>query len=194
MPAHQYPTRYRRVVHTPSGYARFHVECVALLDRATELDNAQRALSAELADVRTKLAVLRVVMWPRVDRKDIVHGFRRTHRGGPPPIPPVAPGARPLCGKQLRSVALAILSRHRRPMTLVEVHRELHLNGYAIASRHPVKRLADALGYETINGRASRTERGVYRLGMLNPGERRRIERVDVSGPPRTEPDWDERD
>jgi len=29
-------------------------------------------------------------------------------------------------------------------MTLVEIHRELHLNGYAIASRHPVKRLADA--------------------------------------------------
>ena len=114
-------------------------------------------------------------MWPRVEPKDIVHGFRVTHRGGPPPIPPVAPNAQPAAGKHLRSTALAILARNRAPMTLVEIHRELHLNGYAIASRQPVKRLADALGYETCKGRARRIERGVYAIDQLNPGTRRRI-------------------
>ena len=63
-------------------------------------------------------------------------------------------------------------------MTLVEIHRELHLNGYAIDSRQPVKRLADCLGYEIVKGRAKRVERGVYTLGVLNPGEYRRISRI----------------
>src|SRR5262249_29737674 len=133
-----------------------------------------------LASVGTKLAELGVVMWPRVEPNDIVHGFRVTHRGGPPPIPPEAPNAHPLWGRHLRSGCLAVLARHQRPMTLVEIHRELHLNGYAIASRHPVKRLADALGYETINGRARRVRRGVYDPGHLNPGERRRIGYIRV--------------
>ena len=61
-------------------------------------------------------------------------------------------------------------------MTLVEIHRELHLNGYAIASRIRCKRLADCLGYEDTKGRARRVDRGVYRIGVLNPAERRRIE------------------
>lgn len=180
MPAVRYPTRYRRLPHGPSGWAAFKTECGALLERATELDAAQRALAGELAEVRSQLAELRIVMWPRVDPKDIVHGFRRTYRGGPPPIPPVAPSAHPLHGKHLRSTALAILARNRRPMTLVEIHRELHLNGYAIASRQPVQRLADALGYEIEKGRARRVERGIYALDQLNPGERRRIGRIAV--------------
>src|SRR5262249_49353271 len=148
---------------------------------AAELDDAQRALAVKLALVRTKLAELRVVMWPRVEPKDIVHGFRVTHRGGPPPIPPVAPNALGLWGRHLRSGWLAVLAGNGRPRTLVEIHRELHLNGYAIASRHPVKRLADALGYETINGRARRVRRGVYVLGYLNAGERRRIGYIRIA-------------
>src|SRR5262249_50329309 len=87
----EYPKRYRRVPHGPREFAAFHAECAALLDEASALDGAQRALSFKLAAVRTKLAELRVVMWPRVEPNDIVHGFRVTHRGGPPPIPPVAP-------------------------------------------------------------------------------------------------------
>src|SRR5204863_9865085 len=43
-------------------------------------------------------------------------------------------------------------------------------------SRFPVKRLADALGYEVQLGRAYRVERGVYKLGTLTPAQRRRIE------------------
>ena len=57
-------------------------------------------------------------------------------------------------------------------MTLVELHRELHLNGYAIASRHPVKRLADALGYEHLKGRARRVERGVVHDRRAEPRAR----------------------
>ncbi len=40
-------------------------------------------------------------------------------------------------------------------MTLVEIHREMHLQGYAIESRAPVQRLADCLGYEVTLGRRS---------------------------------------
>ncbi|HEV7525827.1 MAG TPA: hypothetical protein VGP92_12730 [Acidimicrobiia bacterium] len=181
MPAVRYPTRYRTVAHGPGAFAAFHAECAILLDRATALDAAQRALSGELAEVRTRLAELRVVMWPRVDPKDIVHGFRRTHRGGPPPIPPEAPNALGLRGRHLRSTVLAVLARNARPMTLVEIHREIHLNGYAIASREPVKRLADCLGYESLKGRARRVERATYALAHLNPGERRRITNIGVA-------------
>jgi hypothetical protein len=168
------------VPHGRAAFAALHAECTALLARATELDNAQRALAEELAVVRTQLAELRVVMWPRVDRKDIVHGFRRTRRGGPPPIPPVATNALTLRGKHLRSVVLAVLARHARAMTLVEIHRELHLYGYAIDSREPVKRLANSLGYEVATGRVRRVDRGVYVLERLNPGVRRRIEGVPL--------------
>jgi hypothetical protein len=175
-----YPIRYRPLPHGRAEFAAMHAECAALLARATELHNAQRALAEELAVVRTQLAEMRVVMWPRVDRKDIVHGFRRTHRGGPPPIPPVATSALTVRGKHLRSAALAVLARNARSMSLVEIHRELHLYGYAIDSREPVKQLANSLGYEVSKGRVRRVDRGVYVLDRLNPGERRRVEGVTL--------------
>ncbi len=178
MPAIRFPTRYRDRPFGPAERAAFNAECAALLARATELDAAQQALAAELAEVRTKLAEMRIVMWPRVEPKDIVHGYRITRRGGPPPIPPVAPNALPVWGRHLRATVIALLARNARAMTLVEIHRELNLNGYAIKSRHPVKRLADCLGYEIVKGRAQRVERGVYTLGVLNPGDYRRIARI----------------
>lgn len=180
MPAIRFPTRYRDRPRGPAEFRAFNSECKALLDRATELDAAQQALAVELAEVRTKLAEMRVVMWPRVEPKDIVHGYRITRRGGPPPIPPVAPNALPVWGKHLRATVLAVLARNRREMTLVEIHREINLNGFAIKSRQPVKRLADCLGYEIVKGRARRVERGIYTLGVLNPGEYRRVERIPV--------------
>ena len=161
--------------------AAIRAECDALFARAIELDAGQRALADELGEVRTQLAELHIVMWPRVDPKDLVHGFRFTYRGGPPVVPPVARTALPLSGNHLRSAILAILSRNARPTNLVEVHRELHLHGYAIASRQPVKQLANSLAYEIIKGRAVRVERGVYTLGRLNPGEYRRITRLAES-------------
>ena len=185
MPAIRYPIRYRPLPHGPHALAALQRECTALLDQATELDAAQRALGVELAQVRTLLAENRLLMWPRIDRKEIVHGFRVTLRGGPPPIPPVAPGARPLVGKDLRSAVLAVLIGSGQSMKLAEIHRELHLNGYAIASRQPVQRLANALAYEIVKGRATRVERGTHALGVLNPGQRRRIARIDMRRAPR---------
>jgi hypothetical protein len=177
----RYPTSYRQIPRGPEAPAAIRAECDALFARATELDAAQRTLADELGDVRTQLAELHIVMWPRVDPKDLVHGFRFSYRGGPPAIPPVARTALPLSGNHLRSAILAILARNARPTNLVELHRELHLHGYAIASRRPVKQLANSLGYEVIKGRAVRVERGVYRLGRLNPGESRRITRLAES-------------
>ena len=184
MPAIATPMRYRAVAcRTARGSSPRSTPSAPSCSRATQLDNAQRALACELAHVRTQLAELRVVMWPRVDPKDIVHGFRVTHRGGPPPVPPVAPNAQPLCGKHLRSTALAVLARNGRPMTLVEIHRELHLNGYAIASRQPVKRLADSLGYEIPERSRCSVDRAVVRSSHAgsNPGEHRRIGRIAVT-------------
>ena len=181
MPAIRYPIRYRPLPHGPQEFDALKAECRALLEEATVLDATQRALAVQLARVRTKLAEIRLTMWPRIDRNQITHGFRITLRGGPPPIPPVAPGARQLTGRHLRSAILAILARNGTKMTLVEIHRELHLNGYAIASREPVHRLANALAYEHVKGRARRVERGTYALGVLNPGERRRIGHIELT-------------
>src|SRR5690242_5973610 len=132
--------------------------------------------------VRRQLAQLRVVMWPRIEPKDIVQGFRHTRVNGPAPIPPVARNAHPVRGRELRVAALAVLAQHHRPMTLTEIHRELHLQGYAIESRTPVQRLADALAYEARKGRAVRVDRGVYRVGVLNPADRRKVERARRAG------------
>jgi hypothetical protein len=181
VPAAQHPTRYRKLAHGPEGFAAYFAESSALLDRATELDAAQRVLADELGGVRTRLAELRIALWPQIDTKDIVHGFRRTRRGGPPPIPPAARNSLPLHGKHLRSGVLAILLRHERPMTLVDIHRELHLSGYVMASREPVKRLGNVLAYEVVKGRARRVDRATYAIGLLNPGERRRLAKIRVA-------------
>jgi hypothetical protein len=189
------PVRFRRRPYGPAAFAAYHAECTTLLEEATELDAAQRALADQLAEVRRKLAEMRVALWPRVDRIDIVQRFRITRRGGPPPIPPVAGNAMPLHGKYLRSGALAVLARNDRPMTLTEIHRQLHLNGYAIASHHPVQRLADALAYETRKGRARHVDRATYMIDELNPGTRRGLRALRIepaaqlppgSGRPRT--------
>jgi hypothetical protein len=180
MTAIRHPARYRRRPYGPEAFARYHAECTALLGKATELDAAQRALADQLSEVRRTLAEMRVTLWPRIDRTDIVQRFRITRRGGPPPIPPVTRDANPLQGKHLRSGALAVLARNDRPMPLTEIHRELHLNGYSIASRHPVQRLADALAYETRKGRARRVERATYAIDELNPGTRRRLRALRI--------------
>jgi hypothetical protein len=171
----QYPRRYRRVACGPEERANFLAEQNALLERARTIDDAQQTLAGHMADIRTRLAHIRVVMWPRVEPKDIVQGFRYTRVNGPLPIPPVAKCAKAVGGRDLRSAVLAILAQHGRPMSLVEIHRALHLDGYAMTSRFPVKRLADALAYETRKGRAFRVERGIYQLGVLTPRDRREL-------------------
>jgi hypothetical protein len=170
--------RHRRPPRTPEEKASLLAERAELLERAKQIDAKQRTLAEEMGALRRQLAHLRVVMWPRIEPKDIVQGFRHTRVNGPAPIPPVARNAHQVRGRALRVAALAVLARHQRPMTLTEIHRELHLQGYAIESRMPVQRLADALAYEVRKGRAARVDRGVYRLGLLNPADRRNIDRA----------------
>jgi len=47
-------------------------------------------------------------------------------------------------------------------MSLTELHARLHRSDLAVAGRYPVKVLADALGYESDQGRVRRVQRGVY--------------------------------
>ena len=63
-------------------------------------------------------------------------------------------------------------------MTLRGLHAAIHLHGYGIASKHPVRALSDALGYEVEMGRAERVNRGVYRArsaGTPRPCRRRSV-------------------
>ena len=187
-PPVRYPTRYRTLPHGPAELRRLprrvRTRCSPAPPSSTPRNKPSPASWPTSAP---KLAELRVVMWPRIDRKDIVHGFRRTRRGGPPPIPRVAPERAPA----LRANT-CVRPRSRswrandRPMTLVEIHRELHLNGYAIASRDPVKRLADCLGYESDQGpRPTRRPRRL-RARPAQPGARAdesTASRLDASTP-----------
>ena len=113
-----------------------------------------------------------------------MHGFRRTVRGGPAPIPPVAPNAKPVRGKQLRSAVLVVLAL-RGPTD--DARRDPPRNapaGIRDRAAGPGQRLADCLGYELTLGRARRIERGVYALGVLNPAERRRVDNSLRQPPP----------
>ena len=65
----------------------------------------------------------------------------------------------PVRGAALRSLCCALLHRHGE-LALVELHTLIHVYGYEIFSRTPVKTLADSLGYETLEGRAERVRRG----------------------------------
>lgn len=89
-------------------------------------------------------------------------------------LPPVPHDAKKLWGRRLRSVCLALLRAHAAPLTLVELHALLHRRGFLVDSAHPVKALADAMGYETIEGRTRRVSRGTYELVPSPPPARGR--------------------
>jgi hypothetical protein len=82
------PKRYRRLPSGPAERELYIRERDALLARAASLDAEQQALATELAEVRTALAKLRVLLWPKVERADFIRGFRHTRVNGPAPIPP----------------------------------------------------------------------------------------------------------
>lgn len=140
--------------------------------RAQELERYENTL-ASLRRVDAQLAALsaqRHRMYEELRAQHrrlwtvLVRRGRKPLPGGEEALPPVRHDARQLWGRRLRSMCLAILRVHRTPLRLVDLHAELHRRGFVVASDQPVKALADALGYERLEGRVRRVERGVYEL------------------------------
>lgn len=154
------------------GRAEIRARQRVLVAEAEVLEREHQARASRMAEIRRELKELRDVM---VDVSPGVRTrFRKPRVPGPAPVGRPAPPAVPVYGRELRYAALGVLARARRPMTLAEIHRGLHAAGFAIAGHHPVKQLADSLGWEHERGRAHRVARGVYELGELSPYRRRR--------------------
>jgi hypothetical protein len=141
------------------GRRQAAVDALDRLDaEAVEWMRRKRAADAEALAIHERL-------WPAVES-----GWaRRPPRPDEAPLPPEAEGARPLYSAPLRRTCLALLRRHGQ-LTLRELHILLLLYGFTIAGDGPVKRLADALGYETREGRAVRVRRATYRPATAGPG------------------------
>jgi hypothetical protein len=143
-----------------------------LVAAIADVEEEQQRLGLELIRLRRELSSVHEILWP----SSVGHAYRKVRRPrvpGPAPIPRPLPGALPLSGRPLRRAVLAILLRANTPLTLTEIHGALRRDGYELASQHPVKQLANALGYEASRGRARRTARGTYRIGTLSPYRRR---------------------
>ncbi len=104
---------------------------------------------------------------------------RRRNSVDEAPFPEPPPGAKPVWGIDLRSLALTLLRRHG-PQRLRDLHALIHLHGYCIDSPKPVQRLGDAMAYELGQGRVERLDRGVYGATGSHPGPTRYV-------PPTTE-------
>lgn len=111
----------------------------------------RRALLNEAVDLHEQLWPAQPAGW-----------VRRPPKPGARWMPPLPEPARRLSGWNLRTVCQALLRRFGA-LELPEMHALLHRYGYEIEARHPVKALADALGYEVLGGRAERVRRGLYR-------------------------------
>lgn len=156
------------------GQRRAHVEALE-----AEVRTKIHALDAELGQLyrERKLLVEQLRSHERRLRVRLGRPGRRPAPDGSEELPPLPVDVTWLYGRRLRAVCLQLLVR-LGPMRLVELHRLLHRHHFAVASRHAVKALADALGYEADEGRARRIRRGTYeaspaarlRTGPLWPG------------------------
>ena len=125
------------------------IEKIAVLDaEAIDRANERRALVEQAKELRD-------VVWPIVPH----HHGRRPPAPDERPLPPLRHDAEHLTGRRLRSVCLALLGRYGE-LPLFELHSHLHLHGYAVGGPNPVKKLADAMGYEVEKRRLVRTKRG----------------------------------
>ncbi|MPY92437.1 MAG: hypothetical protein GEV08_05025 [Acidimicrobiia bacterium] len=141
----------------------------ALIERWDEVSQRRDQIDAEFArlarerhELQRERSRLRERIWPRWLGG---RGRRRPEATRPEhtlPALPVRP--RLAWGRALRDHALRVLSEVGVALSLVELHRLLHLRGVAVDSDHPAKSLADALGYEAEQGRAERVRRGWYRI------------------------------
>ncbi len=127
------------------------------LQTLAAIDGDLENLTAHRRAVLERLVRYRHRLWPGMTGRH----HRKTCRAEDNPLPPIAVGARPLWGCDLRRVAVAVLTRHGA-QPLRELHGLIHRYGYVIDSRRPVQRLADAVAYEVRHGRLERLERGVY--------------------------------
>lgn len=143
-----------------------------LVGEAEALEREHQARAARMGEIRRELTMLRDAMVNVAPGKRT--RYRKPRVPGPAPVGRPAPPAVPVRGRHLRYAALGVLLRARKPMTLPEIHRALHAAGFVIDGWHPVKQLADALGWEHEKQRARRVRRGVYEIGRLNPYRRRR--------------------
>jgi hypothetical protein len=162
------PRPIRRIRDRQWLLAREH----ELADRATAVDAEQRRLAQEFLELRRELVAVHSMLWPRTPGHDR-RKWRAPRLGGPAPVPPTFPDATPVSGRALRRAVLAALARAAQPLTLTEIHRELHLRGHRLAGAHPVKQLGDALRYEEQRGRVRRVARGTYAVSHLSPANRR---------------------
>ncbi|MSX32744.1 MAG: hypothetical protein F2782_04500, partial [Actinobacteria bacterium] len=165
-------TRYRPF--SQPGRREIYLRQATLIASAELLEQCHRDTASAMAKIRIELGELRDLLHPPNGEFGNDRG-RRPRIPGPAPIGPPADPAIHAWGKHLRFAALAVLAREQRPLTLPEIHRALHANGYRLHHVGSVKQLADALGYEHDIGRARRVARGIYEIGELSPYERRRV-------------------
>jgi hypothetical protein len=129
-----------------------------LLDELRDLDRELAAIATRRAEIRDDADAIRDALWPR---EPWWHA-RRPNAQGATRLAPVCASARQLWGIHLRATCIAILERHGT-QTLPDLHSLLHIYGYRIGGRQPVKDLADAMRHEVNCGRAVRVARGKYR-------------------------------
>ncbi len=143
--------------HVLEGRRQKAVDTLDQLDReAVDWMARKQAADQEALAVHDRL-------WPEMP----AGWARRPPRPDQAPLPPVAAKPRSLFGAPLRRVCLSLLHLHGE-LPLRDLHILLILYGFTITGAHPVKALADALGYELLQGRVSRPRRGTYRV--VNPG------------------------
>ena len=138
--------------------AAVQARCQTLSTSIADLDRQLDEIAAQRRRLSRELRQHRRRLWPNLAKRG-----RQPAPDGTEQLPPIRHGATYLWGRRLRAACLAILSRlGPGPVTLAELHVLLHRHHFAVASRHPVKALADALGYETEQGRTQRAGRGLY--------------------------------
>lgn len=154
---------HRRFARGPMLHGELRAAHAAGIVRIRQVDTELDALLERRRSCLDELESIR----RRVDRRYSQRHGRRRPMVDEPPMPPELPDARPLHGVELRAVAIRLLRQHGRHR-LRDLHGLLHCYGYTVAGPHPVKDLADAMGYETRRGRARRVERGVYEAEPLD--------------------------
>ncbi len=158
------PTYLQRIqadLH-PRVRRQHQVDRDELLVTLRTVDDSLEQLSAQRVQILDQLDALRDRLWPEAPN---CRG-RRPPALDRPPLPPLVAGARRVGGRSLRGLCLTMLARCG-PMSLPDMHAQLHSYGYGIAGDHTVKTLADAMGYEVRCGRAIRVRRGVYDVAPL---------------------------